>query len=171
MISIRASSSLALLPEMIATAPQCAVIMPEESVLDTVSGGLVADATGTGPYRLEEWVSGSYILLSGNEDYWGSMPEISEIRYSFVPDPVTRRLGLESGLYDFIDTVSSDDIPQLSEKEGITLHQSGENGSIVLVFNKKEGISLWLCPAFRLYGWRGFNLGCELLPRSICRKR
>ena len=141
MISIRASSSIALLPEMIATAPQCAVIMPEESVLDTVSGGLVADAPGTGPYRLEEWVSGSYILLSGNEDYWGSMPEISEIRYSFVPDPVTRRLGLESGLYDFIDTVSSDDIPQLSEKEGITLHQSGENGSIVLVFNKKEGIS------------------------------
>ena len=141
MISIKASSSLALLPEMIATSPQCAVIMPEESILDTVSGGLVADAPGTGPYRLDEWVSGSYIQLSVNEDYWGSMPEIREIRYSFVPDPVTRRLGLESGLYDFIDTVSSDDIPQLSRKEGISLHQSGETGSIVLVFNKREGIS------------------------------
>ena len=137
-IIITASSSLALLPVMMASSPQAAVVVPSEYL----EGKAVLQLPpGTGPYRIKEWRHGDSIMLESWNQYWGEKPEIKSIRYSFVPDSVTRRLGLESGQFDFIDTVLSDDIPQLYENEDIALHQGGENGSIVLVFNKNKGIS------------------------------
>ena len=140
-IVIEASSSLALLPLMLASSPQAAVVLPASSVSSLTDNGLVIDAPGTGPYVLAEWATGAYIELKAFDEYWGDKPEIDEIRYNFVSDPVTRRLGLESGQYDFIDMVSSDDVPSLEKNSSIELHKGGETGSIVIVFNKKEGIS------------------------------
>ena len=140
-IVISSTSSLAMLPVMLASSPQAAVIYPGEAIASAADGMPVVDAPGTGPYRVEEWISGSSILLSAFDGYWGDKPSIERISYEFVPDPVIRRLGLESGQYDFIDNVLSDDIPALEKVPGIELHQGDENGSIVLVFNKKEGIS------------------------------
>ena len=140
-IVIEASSSLALLPLMLASSPQAAVVLPASSVSSLTDNGLVIDAPGTGPYVLAEWATGAYIELKAFDEYWGDKPEIDEIRYNFVSDPVTRRLGLESGQYDFIDMVSSDDVPSLEKNSSIELHEGGETGSIVIVFNKKEGIS------------------------------
>ena len=140
-VVIRASSSLVLLPVMLASSPQAAVILPSSAFSSLAPNGLVHDAPGTGPYMISEWISGSYAELSAFSAYWGEKPEIERIRYNFVPDPVTRRLGLESGLYDFIDTVSYDDIASLEADDDTELHQGGENGSIVIVFNKKEGIA------------------------------
>ena len=139
-VVIHSSSSLALLPYMLASSPQAAVIVPSASLSDLTENGLLKNAPGTGPYVVESWLPGDSIELDVFEGYWGDKPEIEAIKYSFVSDPVTRVLGIESGLYDFIDTVPSDDIPTLRDK-GIELNQGGENGSIVLIFNKKEGIS------------------------------
>ncbi len=140
MAVITAETSLALLPLMIASSPQCAIIVPSESLENLTDGGLLFGAPGTGPYRVDEWSEGEKVSLSLFDDYWGEKPEIEGIDYYFVPDPVTRRLGLESGQYDFIDTVLSDDVPSLSENEDIKLLQGSENGSIAVVFNKKEGV-------------------------------
>ena len=139
-VVIHSSSSLALLPYMLASSPQAAVIVPSASLSDLTENGLLKNAPGTGPYVVESWLPGDSIELDVFEGYWGDKPEIEAIKYSFVSDPVTRVLVIESGLYDFIDTVPSDDIPTLRDK-GIELNQGGENGSIVLIFNKKEGIS------------------------------
>ncbi len=139
-IFIEAEKSLALLPVMIASSPQSAVIYPSEYIDDVQ----VANAPGTGPYRIEEWRQGERITLSAYEDYTPHIadktPSIKRINYIFVPDGTTRRLGLETGLYDVIDQVLSDDIPRLKEK-GLQLLQGGENGSIAVLFNKKEGIA------------------------------
>ncbi len=141
MVTIHSGSSLVFLPIMLASSPQAAVIVPSSSVSDLTPNGLLKNAPGTGPYRISAWLPGDSIELEIFDGYWGNPPDIKSIKYSFVSDPVTRRLGLESGLYDFIDTVSSDDIPALMERAGIELHQGDENGSIVLIFNKKSGIS------------------------------
>ena len=139
---MRSSASLALLPLMLSSSPQAAVAFQKEAIDNETDNGLVASSPGTGPYKIMEWIPGAYIDLSLNGDYWGEKPVIEDIRYNFVQDPVTRRMGLESGQYDFIDTVLSDDIPALSENDSITLHQGGETGSIVLVMNKREGIGM-----------------------------
>ena len=140
-VVIKSESPIALLPLMLASSPQAAVIVPSESLAGLSDGEILSGAPGTGPYMLSEWAQGSHIMLDAFDGYWGEPPEIDRIRYSFVPDPVTRRLGLESGQYDFIDMVISDDIPALSENDGIRLLQGGETGSIVIMLNKREGIA------------------------------
>ena len=102
-VVIHSSSSLALLPYMLASSPQAAVIVPSASLSDLTENGLLKNAPGTGPYVIKSWLPGDSIELDVFEGYWGDKPEIEAIKYSFVSDPVTRVLGIESGLYDFID--------------------------------------------------------------------
>ena len=141
-VSIKSDSSLLMLLIMMASAPQSAVIMPEESFRE--DDYLVSDYIGTGPYMIDAWYPGDYIELKRFPGYKRhgsdktSGPEI--LRYIFVPDGTTRRLGLESGLYDAIDCVLPDDIPKLSADDGIKLLEGDESGTIALVLNKREGV-------------------------------
>lgn len=147
-IELTSSKSLALFPYLVAAAPQSAVIVPKEDIAD----GSLDEGIGTGPYMLKEWKSGEDIELEKFPSYvpystmssgaWGEKrAEIEKLRYYFVSDAVTRRLGLESGLYSFINDVMSQDIEAFEKNEKIDLLSSGETGMIALVYNKKEGIS------------------------------
>ena len=139
-VRIESDSSLLMLLMMMASSPQCAAIMPSETLSEDNDYSL-SEYIGTGPYRISEWYPGDYIELERFGDYHerdASGPSV--LRYIFVPDGTTRRLGLESGLYDAIDCVLSDDIPRLMENEGIKLIEGDESGSIALVLNKSEGI-------------------------------
>ena len=142
-IVMESDNSLALLPLMIASSPQSAVIIPSDYVSDDP---VLKDVPpGTGPYEVVSWRYGESIELAAYDDYvpyeYDKTPEIRRIIYRFVPDSVTRRLGLETGLYDAIDMVLPDDVPSMSGNEDITIIQGGDSGSIAVLFNKKEGIS------------------------------
>ena len=54
---------------------------------------------GSGRYRFKEWVSGQYILLERNEDYWN--PDYTgyfkELKFTFTNDPSARAMAVESG--------------------------------------------------------------------------
>jgi peptide/nickel transport system substrate-binding protein len=41
----------------------------------------IAAATGTGPYKLVEWVEGEYLILEAYENYWRGKPPIDRIVY------------------------------------------------------------------------------------------
>lgn len=139
-VRIESDSSLLMLLMMMASSPQCAAIMPSETLSEDNDYSL-SEYIGTGPYRISEWYPGDYIELERFGDYHERDASGSAVlRYIFVPDGTTRRLGLESGLYDAIDCVLSDDIPRLMENEGIKLIEGDESGSIALVLNKREGI-------------------------------
>ena len=149
-IEIEGEDNLSFLPVMIASSPQSAVIMPEECIEEAEDTGFVAQFIGTGPYEFSQWRSGEYIELKAFDKYrpyaeessglWGRKDAaMNVLRYYFVPDETTRMVGLESGIYDAADCIPSDDVDRIME-EGFSVLQGGENGSIVLVFNKKEGI-------------------------------
>ncbi|MBI3552205.1 MAG: ABC transporter substrate-binding protein [Elusimicrobia bacterium] len=60
---------------------------------------------GTGPFALERWdKTGRYVLLSRNDSYWGKKPALRRVLIKTVPDPATRKLMLEAGDADLIDT-------------------------------------------------------------------
>ena len=150
-LTIESSSNLSFLPVMMASSPQSAVIMPLECIDEAMDTGLVTEFIGTGPYEFSDWKTGEYIELKAFRDYkpyadtssglWGNKKGQEDVlRYYFVPDEVTRTIGFESGLYDAIDCVSSDDVQRLADS-GASILQGGENGSIAIVFNKKEGVS------------------------------
>ena len=148
---IESDTSLALFPYLLASAPQSAVIMPSEIVSSIQKGETVNKYIGTGPYYLDSWTSGEKLVLKRFESYvsyseesngiWGRKDaNIPVLEYYVVPDSTTRRLGLQSGQYDFINDLMSDDRSAFADTSKFQIIQGGESGSIALVFNKKEGI-------------------------------
>ncbi len=146
-IEITSDNSLLFLPLLIASSPQEAVIMPSRLINGTDK---VSHYIGTGPYRMGEWITGEKIVLYKFDSYseygtsasgrWGQKrAQNSSLTYYFVPDSVTRTLGLESGQYDFINDVMSSDYERLEKMDGIKLIEGDESGSIALVYNKKSG--------------------------------
>ncbi len=53
---------------------------------------------GTGPFKLKQWVPGSYIELERNENYWEEgKPYLDGVRFDFIPDDNARVLRMEDG--------------------------------------------------------------------------
>ena len=52
---------------------------------------------GTGPYVLEEWVSGSHVTLVRNDNYWGEPAATERLQIKFVSEPANRLIELETG--------------------------------------------------------------------------
>lgn len=147
-VSITSEKSLLFLPYLIASSPQEAIVMPSYLIDGTK---LVTKIIGTGPYKLVQWNPGEKIVLDAFSQYsrygtsssgrWGNKKaENSGITFFFVPDSVTRLIGLENGEFDFINDVMSSDFHRLEENGDIRLIHDDGSGSIALVFNKKEGV-------------------------------
>ena len=53
---------------------------------------------GTGPFKLKEWVKGSYIQLTANEDYHvPGVPSVKDVYFHVIPDAASRAAAFESG--------------------------------------------------------------------------
>lgn len=59
--------------------------------------------TGTGPYKVTEYVKGQYIMLERNPHYWREgRPYLDRIVWRLIDDPNTRSAALESGQLDLV---------------------------------------------------------------------
>jgi peptide/nickel transport system substrate-binding protein len=56
---------------------------------------------GTGPYRLERWISGEKLVLVANENYFEGKPLIERTIYRVIPDQATTFLELQTENVDF----------------------------------------------------------------------
>ncbi|MBI4432748.1 MAG: peptide-binding protein [Candidatus Omnitrophica bacterium] len=57
---------------------------------------------GTGPYILKKWVSGEYLELHANKDYFEGEPSIARTVYRVIPDEATAFLELQAENIDFL---------------------------------------------------------------------
>lgn len=57
---------------------------------------------GLGPYKLDKWISGQYVALDSNKDYFEGRPYIDGYVYRFIPDPATMFLELQAGGIDIM---------------------------------------------------------------------
>ncbi len=55
---------------------------------------------GLGPFKLKEWVGGSYAILSANERYVLGRPRLDEIEIKFIPDQNTLIANILAGAVD-----------------------------------------------------------------------
>jgi peptide/nickel transport system substrate-binding protein len=61
---------------------------------------------GTGPFKLKEWVPGSFIELERNEFYWeDGKPYLDGVRFDFIPDDNARVLKMQAGEVDLLEGV------------------------------------------------------------------
>jgi len=53
--------------------------------------------SGTGPFKLMEWVKDDHIILEANEDYWQGRVRLDKLIFKVIPDPAARLMALEVG--------------------------------------------------------------------------
>jgi peptide/nickel transport system substrate-binding protein len=166
-VEIRFEKPAVTFPEVIAGAPQPAVIVPAEVCAEEDSRGFMARYIGTGPFRFSRWKPGEYILLEKFEAYvpygdpargvdgWAGYksPGVEQIYYHTVPHAAARIAGLEAGRFQVDYHVDNDDLPRLARLDN-TGSVTYEAGSLSFIFNKKQG------PGADLYFRRAVNAAC-----------
>lgn len=70
---------------------------------DIATNPVSSNPVGTGPFRFQEWVRGSHIVLVRSDDYWAEgLPLLDQVVYVVIPDASTRLLAFENGEIDYL---------------------------------------------------------------------
>ena len=153
-VQIVTDSPALTLPDMMAGAAQPAIVTTVEACANEDEKGYLIDYIGTGPYKFIEWVQDQYVTLERFDEYSpyyleGSTEEVMDgwagykhaytktLNFYYVPEEATRVAGLQTGQYDVILNVSSDNYDMIASMPEMTI-QSEQAGTVALVFNKSE---------------------------------
>ena len=95
---------------------------------------------GTGPYELTDWVKGSTVTLTKFDDYFkDDKPYLDEIIFEAVPDDSVRLAGLQTGQFDWIQTVPSQQIPDLVANADFGHTEAGAYFPYLALLNTTSG--------------------------------
>lgn len=108
---------------------------------------IIREAVGTGPFVFEEWVTGSHITLTRNENYWKSdddgnqMPYLDGVRHRWVSDDSVRLLEMRSGEGDATEFIRGRDVSTVEDDENLQYVEEPEAGGIIhrFFFNAVSG--------------------------------
>ncbi|HKF72567.1 MAG TPA: ABC transporter substrate-binding protein [Stellaceae bacterium] len=90
---------------------------------------------GTGPFSLVEWRKGERIALTRNERYWGRKPVWKEVVLRPIPNDSARVAALLAHDVDAISAVPPSAIPELKNRAGIRLVETGSARPTFLDFD------------------------------------
>jgi peptide/nickel transport system substrate-binding protein len=79
---------------------------------------------GSGAFRFKEWVSGSHLIVSANEDYYGTGPYLEEIIFKFVPNENGLLMQLKTGEIDIFDNANIAFLDQLTGIPGVRVYRT-----------------------------------------------
>ncbi|MGE3455489.1 MAG: ABC transporter substrate-binding protein, partial [Kofleriaceae bacterium] len=82
---------------------------------------------GTGPFALESWNPGSYVVTRRNPTYWGDKPQLERIVFRVVADDRQRVVDLESGSVDIATPILPDEQPFVELHPDLDLHLAPAN--------------------------------------------
>lgn len=147
-VKITTDTPALTLPDMIAGATVTALITTADACADLTETGYLKNYVGTGPYKFTEFVQDQYIRLDRFDDYvpYGEDGYVDgmaghkdaaaqTLYYSYVQEAATRIAGLQTGQYDLIYGLTSDNYDIIANTPGVET-QTQEAGTLVLVMNK-----------------------------------
>lgn len=120
------------------TLPQI-FIMDKESTEPRSQGDVGQHPIGTGPYKLVEWVKGSYIKFAANDHYWGKAPPIAHVEVRPITQASTRMAAIMSGQVDILQGVPVSLIKAIKNNPKITLVNRPSRRSIWLGLTNRPG--------------------------------
>ncbi|HSJ57061.1 MAG TPA: ABC transporter substrate-binding protein [Anaerolineae bacterium] len=95
-------------------------------------------ATGTGPYKLVEWVEGEYLILEANEEYWRGAPAIEEVVWQEFATEDAVVQALLAGEIDVVYEVPRTAIQTLEAAENVELAVMKSTVVDELILNSHE---------------------------------
>ena len=91
---------------------------------------------GTGPFKLQEWIRDSKVVLVKNEDYWmQGLPKLNQVNLNIIPESSIQVQGLIAGQIDIVFIIDSDDIPLLESSPDVTLDENLTSLILVMPIN------------------------------------
>lgn len=85
---------------------------------------LMVEPCGTGPYQFVSSVSGSNVVLTRNENYWGEKPAIKDVTMTIISDESTAVSRMETGEADFMPKISVEQLSRVENNSAITVDTS-----------------------------------------------
>ncbi|UCH85334.1 MAG: peptide-binding protein [Candidatus Latescibacterota bacterium] len=98
------------------------------------------DPVGNGPFRLARWVSGQYVELERNPNYFeGERPYLDGVVYRIVPDMTTLVTQLKTGEIDCLESVPNDALPGVRrDNPDIKIYSYPSRDYTFVVWNLKK---------------------------------
>lgn len=84
-----------------------AYVVPREEVA-RLGQDFGTHPVGSGPYTLNEWKHGQYLVLAANEDYYEGRPKLNGIYFRVIPEDLTAVMEFETGRLDVLQIPSSE---------------------------------------------------------------
>ena len=67
------------------------------------AGTLGTNAVGTGPFSFVEWQSGEHVTQTANPDYWGEMPTLEGLEFTWTSEPSVLSMAAQTGEADVVN--------------------------------------------------------------------
>ncbi len=96
-----------------------AYLLPPHHYEKVGKAGFEKEPMGSGPYRLERYVRGSFARLVRNPNYWGPRPAFETVVFKFVTDVSSRVSEIESGSSDLTLDLPHEQFERLRRKSGL----------------------------------------------------
>ncbi len=84
------------------------------------AAGFEKQPIGSGPYAVDEFVTGSFVKLKAFDKYWGPKPAFKNVTIKFVTDPSARVAEIESGKSDITLGIPFEEYDRLKAKPGLS---------------------------------------------------
>jgi peptide/nickel transport system substrate-binding protein len=114
-------------------------IMDKESTEARDPGVVGLKPIGTGPYKLVEWVKGSYVKFEANEDYWEGAPPIKKVELRPITESSTRFAALASGQVQLVSGVPVELYEKVVKDKKLTVVKRPARRAIFLALGNKPG--------------------------------
>lgn len=115
-------------------------IVSKKAVEEMGDDAFGRNPVGTGPFKFDNWVSGTSITLKRNEDYWGDKPAYSTLTLKFITETANRALEIESGNADIVLDPATDDLDRLKETDGLQVVTGDSYGMSYIVFTMDDEV-------------------------------
>ena len=112
-------------------------VLPDHLLASVPAGELPRDQynvrpVGTGMFKISE-VSGDYVILEANPDYYGAKPLLSKVEFKFYPDYQSVFAAYQQGEVEGISEVLPEDLPRVRQEQYLNLY-TARLSSYTLIF-------------------------------------
>lgn len=118
-------------------------ILPKHVLGDADNPLTVADfnkknPVGTGPFKVAEFVPGSYVRLVKNDTYWGGVPKVASVVFKIVPDPNTQMAQLIGGELDMVTVTNPALLAGTEKNPKLKLLRQSQNIYYFVALNQND---------------------------------
>jgi len=91
---------------------------------DDAKAWLAGHTAGSGAFRLTSWTKGQTLVLEQNPNYGGKKPVLKKMVVKIIGEAASRRLQLESGDLDIVESLPVDQFAEVAKKPDLRVAQN-----------------------------------------------